>query len=57
MMSIEDKIAGLHAHYNDTEAKIDAALQVVVKSRWTSVCTAAAVLFCLWLGWFVRGLV
>ena len=56
-MSIEDKLEELHRHYSVTEAKVDEALEVVVKSRFTAICTAATVLFCLWIGWFVRGLV
>ena len=56
-MSIEHEIARIHARYEVTEDKVDEALRVVVKSRFTSVCTAATVLFFLWIGWFVRGLV
>ena len=55
-MNIETEIANLHVRYSSTERKVDEALEAITKSRFTSVCTAATVLFCLWLGWFVRGL-
>ena len=56
-MNIAQEIAKLHARYTHTEAKVDEALEVVVKSRFTTVCTVAWVLLCMWIGWFVRGLV
>ena len=56
-MNIENEIKKLHERYSVTEAKVDTALEAITKSRFTSLCTAATVLFCLWLGWFVRGLV
>ena len=55
-MNIEYEISKLHQRYATTEMKVDEALEAIAKSRFTAVCTVAWVLFCLWLGWFVRGL-
>ena len=56
-MNIETEITKLHQRYAATEVKVDTALEAITNSRFTAVCTVAWVLFCLWIGWFVRGLV